>query len=41
MSEWKNEQEARNKIKNLVAEYYHDRILQGLGKGLCLSARGG
>lgn len=24
MSEWKNEQEARNKIKNLVAEYYHD-----------------
>lgn len=24
MSEWKNEQEARNKIKNLVADYYHD-----------------
>lgn len=24
MSEWKNEEEARNQIKNLVAAYYHD-----------------
>lgn len=24
MSEWNNEQEARNKIKNLVADYFHD-----------------
>ena len=32
MSNWKNESEAREQIKALVTEYYHDFSLDRIGK---------